>query len=820
MAGVLSVRCRSASPLDTQHVAHDRGDTALIRVYDAAGRLYVCSPGPEVEFPVSGALGTHVVTLHDESGAETERATFSVDCRTEIDDEGGRFKKLLYLLRSTLELFHAKEKLRVFDGERVYRMQTITSRGSVHGVKGARYFMRHLRDSPDLFARHQREDGMIWDFGTPVDPNTKCHFEWRWGPQFSKRIYHDTVIFARQPVMNDVEHVFIKGIYLAWQATGDDEWMAGKLDSALRAVKWTRTSPYVWSDKFQCMRRPYCLDLWDFQSEFDSALVGGDIMDAKPGVTKYGIFYGDNICMMDACRKLAAMLEHCGRTEEAEEMRAFADHLLARMNELAWNGEFYRHHVTEHPEFVRDFGVDEASQVSLSNTYAANAEIGHEKSVAIIETYRRIRREMPEGCPAEWLTMYPPFPRGFHVLPWVYCNGACTGMVAGELAHACFEHGYEEYGADILDRFLDLFWVPGAMTISGLWGKRPEEPERSFGPLDLSRAANADLVCEHGSDRPGWGGEPGVDMRELPTGEGYFRKVRFRVIAPDSNGGRAIVRLARGRAGWAESVQIPIGRAAASVYFLHAMGTSGQVAGQLSVDYEDGSRHEQSILRDRHVMGFWNPGEPPGYARGRTIPSTVLGWAGPTNNAPRVGLTAWGWQNPHPEKVIAGLTLHASVDGEAWFVVAMSLSDAAPWFEPSENAGGPPPFWNAGSLTYALMEGLAGVVDTDRNMRSVTVSPRWEAAGVRRVTACAKYEEGGGYVRYRYERSEHALHLLVAGSGERRRLEVLLPEDARVAALRINRQPTPHEVRRMEDSRYICADLEGPGAHEMRVDLK
>ncbi len=811
---MIELSTHRARPLDRVAVTASPG--GRIVVWDARGREIHSAVGERTEFAVSGAPGTHQVLLLDEAGAIRERASYDVDARTEIDDAGGRFRRLLYLMECTLEESFAKPKLRVCDGERVYRMHTITSRGAVHGVKGGRYFLSRAKDSPDLFAANQADGGMIWDFGTGVDPGSLCHFEWRWGPKFSKRTYQDTVIFARQPVMNDVEHVFIHGIYLAWQSTGDDEWMAGRLDAALRAVEYTRTSPYTWSDKFQLIHRPYCLDLWDFQSDFDAALVGGDYMDAVPGVTKFGVFYGDNLCMALACRKLALMLRHVGRDAEAEETEAFADHLITRTNEVAWNGEFYTHHVSEDPGFQRDFGVDEASQVSLSNTYACLCGIGHDKAVAIIETYRRIRREMPAGCPAEWIEMYPPFPRGFHIPPWIYTNGACTGLVAGELARACFEHGYEAYGADILDRFLDLFQVPGGIRISGLWGKRPDEPERSFQPVDLAGVANADLVCEADGSRGGWMGEPDTDMRSLPTGPGEFRGVAFDVIDPPANAGRACIRLACGREGFAESAEVPVGSAAGSMYFLHATDARSLVVGTLTVTYADGSTHRQHVLRGEHVLGFWNPAEPD---IRRRIPHLAVGWAGPCPTVDRVGLAAWGWENPHPERPIDRIRLDASIDGAAWFVVGLTLSDAAPWFEPGPDGGGPPPFWNAGSVTCALAEGLAGVVDEDRNMNAVRVAPRWEAAGVREVTACLRYHEGGGYVRYAYRREDGAIRLRLAASGETQRVELLLPDGAEPRALAVNGQDRPFTLKTVESSRYACFDRTGCDAADVTLSL-
>ncbi|MFO7956199.1 MAG: hypothetical protein R6X33_03790 [Candidatus Brocadiia bacterium] len=806
-------RCRPLAEVTLR--TEDGGE---VRVYDGEGRLYRTMGGPEAVFRASGSLGTHVATLHDESGAETERATFRVDCRTEIDDEGGRFRRLLYMLKHTIFSFFRGANMVVGDGERVHLLHSITSRDTIHALKGGVYFRRGLKDVIDLHAAHQREDGMVWDFSMPVDPDLPYHFDWRWGDEWSKRINRDQVIFARQPVMNDLEHMYIGGIHLIWRATGDDEWMAGKLDSALAAMRFSRTSPYFWSEKFQLLKRPYCIDLWDYQSQYDAARVDGDIMDAEPGVTVYGVFHGDNTGMADSSRKLAEMLQHVGRDAEAREAREFSEHLLERLEEVSWNGEFYTHHVSEDPSFERDFGVDESQQVSLSNAYAVARGLDHDKVVAIIGTYRRIREEMPQSSPAEWFGIYPPFKRGWHLPEWVYTNGAVTIMTGGELAHGAFEHGFEEYGADILRRSLDLFWPHGDTFVPGLRGAMPEPPERTFQALDLREVANADLVCSEGQDHPGWAGEPGNDCRALPTGRQVFEDVPFEIIEPAGNERRACLRLAREREGFAESASIPVGECVESLYLLHAAGGRSEVVGELKLVYEDGSAHEQYIRKGRHVDAFWNP-KAPDQSR-RECRDTVVAWTGTSEEFWRIGLIAHGMENPHPEKSVDRVELRASRDGAVWLVVALTTSDAPPFFMPPPVDGGVPPAWGAGALTYALVEGLAGVHDEGRNMSPLRLTPRWEAAGVGAVTACVKYEEGEGYVRYRYQRDGDVIRIGLAASAEQRALEVLMPEGRQPAAVTVDGEPVEFGAREIEGSVYACFEAHGPAAREIVVELE
>jgi hypothetical protein len=138
---------------------------------------------------------------------------------------------------------------------------------------------------------------------------------------------------------------------------------------------------------------------------------------------------------------------------------------------------------------------------------------------------------------------------------------------------------------------------------------------------------------------------------------------------------------------------------------------------------------------------------------------------------------------------------------------------------PSHLGHGVPEPWAAGALSCALFEGLCGVVDTDRNMRSVRVSPRWAAAGVNEVTACVKYEEGGGYIRYCYTREGDTIRLLVAGNSDRRRFEILLPDACAAESLSVDGTERVFDIKRVEQSRYLCFDSAGIGCNHVTIRL-
>lgn len=130
-----------------------------------------------------------------------------------------------------------------------------------------KYFSPELKDGIDLYRQSQREDGMIWDNVYPRDGRPNY-----WDVRFTEgnfiRPFADgSSEFKRIPVEADVEYLFVEGLYYTWKATDDDGWMAASLDTAIRALEYSLTSPYRWSEKYQLIKRGYTIDTWDFQSE-------------------------------------------------------------------------------------------------------------------------------------------------------------------------------------------------------------------------------------------------------------------------------------------------------------------------------------------------------------------------------------------------------------------------------------------------------------------------------------------------------------------------------------------------------------------------
>jgi hypothetical protein len=155
------------APLDRIRVTGARSGTIVVR--DGAGREYARVPSrPGASFVVTGALGTHLVSLESKAGRARDTARFVVRCETRIDDVGGRFRDLLRVLHYTMIHYTEPRNQRVLG--RTYRFFVCWLRDHVHTLKGMKYFDADLESGLDLFRDTQRGDGMIWDNVQPRPP--------------------------------------------------------------------------------------------------------------------------------------------------------------------------------------------------------------------------------------------------------------------------------------------------------------------------------------------------------------------------------------------------------------------------------------------------------------------------------------------------------------------------------------------------------------------------------------------------------------------------------------------------------------------------
>lgn len=127
--------------------------------------------------------------------------------------------------------------------------------------------------------------------------------------------------------------------------------------------------------------------------------------------------------------------------------------------------------------------------------------------------------------------------------------------------------------------------------------------------------------------------------------------------------------------------------------------------------------------------------------------------------------------------------------------------------------------WGMAQWTAALVEGLAGVVDTANSLQRVQVSPRWAAAAVEQARVVVAYAASGACFAYtqHIDSSARRITLEWSGSGETVDFHLLLGADWKCAALTIDGQAQPCKVVVEDHSVYV--DFSGPAAGVHQAEL-
>lgn len=445
------------APIAARIAGYDGPATLLI--FDSRGRfagafaLTITNGEGWVEVTPRGALGNHWAALFTADGRMVANGTiYRLDAETTLRTGIAGYDRLYPAVRG----FMAADRLSyLLDGQMVAGYRSPDSpllwlRDHYYQNRAFRYFETDLRSLPEAFARAQAPDGSLPDFLARPE----------WGiPAF------------RTPVEADVEYLFVQLIYETWQVTGDTAWMLRMLPAAQRAIDYTMRDPLRWEATLSLVKRPFTIDTWDY--EYGPAMVNPNTGELGPrhwidDQTKWGIFHGDNTGLAAALNMLALMEEAAGQADLAAVRRIIAADLMVRLNALSWNGRFYTHHVKLIPYDVP--GVNEAEQLSLSNAIALNRGVLTEaQGRAIVAEYLRRLNDPNRIAFAEWYSIDPPFPAGAFGMngrlgerPGEYVNGGVMPLVGGELARGAFRYGYEAYGFNILQRYIDLIERTGA----------------------------------------------------------------------------------------------------------------------------------------------------------------------------------------------------------------------------------------------------------------------------------------------------------------------------------------------------------------------
>ena len=313
-------------------------------------------------------------------------------------------------------------------------------------LRAGKYFEPDVFSTVECFANTQAANGRIFDYvvTAPLKDSTERENWEKW---------------VRVPVEADVEYRFVKAAFLAWQATGDTAWLKNILPNLECAMNYTLSSPLRWDQYHKLVKRPYTIDTWDFDyTAGRTKWLNFQITDD----TYWGIFYGDNSGVFEASLLLAQMCNAADFENKAKHWRMTANGIRERANNLLFNGRFYTHFYKLTPMTIE--ACKEAEQLSLSTPMAINRGMATHKIAAAILSEYQMRRETTEAF-AEWFGIDPPFPDGIFgdekLIGGSYINGGIFPLVGGELAHAAFEHGFEEYGLRTLEQYREMISVSG-----------------------------------------------------------------------------------------------------------------------------------------------------------------------------------------------------------------------------------------------------------------------------------------------------------------------------------------------------------------------
>jgi hypothetical protein len=382
--------------------------------------------------------------------------------RPEFDDLYGLVRG--FLLSDQLDLVVDGDRMR---GYRTPDARSVWIRDHSDMMRGFRYFEPDLTSAVQHFADTQSASGRIFDYVTTFPEKLPSERE-----NWTK--------YVRVPVEADVEYRLVKAVFLAWQATGDDEWARKLLPCLEKALAYIRGHRWYWDEATGLVKRAYTIDTWDF------AYTAGrhDWLQFQiTDDTFWGIMHGDNSGYYEAYRMLARLQQRLGDAGRAAHWEREAVTVRSNLNRTCWNGRFYTHFVKLTPCSLD--GVDEASQLSLSNPMDINrGAADHEQAASIIQEYRR--RGSETAAFAEWFSIDPPFPDGIfgdeRLVRGAYCNGGIMPLVGAELARAAFEHGFEAYGADVLVRYHQLVSARGESYLWYFPDGRPSTVETSTSP--------------------------------------------------------------------------------------------------------------------------------------------------------------------------------------------------------------------------------------------------------------------------------------------------------------------------------------------------
>ena len=392
---------------------------------------------------------------------------------TTTDPKLGLF---LHQLRSNI---FADRSLVFIDGK-ILAVDKNWIRDHVHVMKATRHWEYDLKSFLNFIIDTQREDGQYYELIKQVDD---VHWQYV-NPDCYIMYPDDNLALVRLELEADIEYLVVEGAVYLYKTTGNDEWLKKVLPALEKGINYVTSDTKRWDEAHGLVKRAFTIDTWDFTNLPDTG-TNRRIEDRTP----MSIMHGDNSGVYQAMHQLAWLHRRLGNESKAQAWEQRAEVLKANIFKHLWNGKFFIHQL-----HLNHDGIDnlESQRLSLSNTYDMNRGLTTtEQSRLIIEEY--MSRRSKTQFFAEWFSIDPPYSR-FHAYDsGKYVNGAISPFTAGELAKAAFNNGYEAYGWDIIQRFIELVERDG--TAYFLYDT-DSKPQPQGGPSAWGSAALLSAVDE------------------------------------------------------------------------------------------------------------------------------------------------------------------------------------------------------------------------------------------------------------------------------------------------------------------------------------
>ena len=358
-------------------------------------------------------------------------------------------------------------------------------RDHVHEMKAFKHWEYDIGSFLNFIIDTQREDGQYYELIKQMDDR-----HWAMVNDDCRVFYpEDNLSLVRLELEADIEYLVVEGAMNYFRVTGDTDWLARALPKLERGIEYSLSSPKRFDAERGLVKRPFTIDTWDFFYEPDNHSKSAPdrrISDSTP----MSIMHGDNTGVYQAMRQLAFFCRKLGNNEKAAAWEERARTLKENIFKYLYNGKFFIHQL-----HLGHKGADDKENIrlSLSNAYAMNRGIlTVEQMRKIIEAYLALKEE--SGYFAEWYSIYPPYDDFIGYKPGQYVNGAISPFTAGELAKGAFECGYEEYGYDIISRFVDMMERDGKIFF--LYSPVDCTPQDKQGPSAWGAAALLSAIDE------------------------------------------------------------------------------------------------------------------------------------------------------------------------------------------------------------------------------------------------------------------------------------------------------------------------------------